>query len=90
MDFLDTTDKKERRLVHVPMGRFGEANEQAKAVLFLASNESSFVTGIDMPVDGGLTSAYVVSVLYSRSSSKLIWLLLRRHWVNPCWLLRRT
>lgn len=59
MDFLDTPEKKERRLVHVPMGRFGEAIEQAQAVLFLASPESSYVTGMDMKVDGGLTSAYV-------------------------------
>lgn len=61
MDFLNTAEKKNRRLVHVPMGRFGEANEMAKAVIFLASPESSFVTGLDMKVDGGLTSAYVVS-----------------------------
>lgn len=67
MDFLNTTEKKERRLVHVPMGRFGEANEMAKAVIFLASPESSFVTGLDMKVDGGLTSAYVVRVALTSS-----------------------
>ncbi|KAL0949867.1 hypothetical protein HGRIS_009900 [Hohenbuehelia grisea] len=59
MDFLNTPEKKERRLVHVPMGRFGEAVELAQAALFLASDESSFVTGTDFKVDGGLTSAYV-------------------------------
>ncbi|CDZ98470.1 short-chain dehydrogenase [Phaffia rhodozyma] len=59
MDFLDTPEKKERRLVHVPMGRFGEAIEQANAVLFLASDESSFITGTDFAVDGGVSSAYV-------------------------------
>ncbi|KAI7907667.1 D123-domain-containing protein [Cokeromyces recurvatus] len=59
MDFLNTTEKKERRLVHVPQGRFGEAIEQAYGALFLASNESSYVTGTDFRVDGGLCSAYV-------------------------------
>jgi hypothetical protein len=45
MDFLDTDEKKDRRLVHVPMGRFSEGIEQAKGALFLASDDSSFVTG---------------------------------------------
>jgi len=59
MDFLNTPEKMNRRLVHVPMGRFGEAIEQAKAALFLASDDSSFITGTDFKVDGGLTAAYV-------------------------------
>ncbi len=59
MSFLNTEEKKQRRLVHVPMGRFGEALEIAYAALFLASDESSFVTGTDFMVDGGITSAYV-------------------------------
>lgn len=59
MKFLDTEAKRQRRLVHLPMGRFGEASEMAKAALFLASDESSFVTGTDFMVDGGLTAAYV-------------------------------
>jgi len=59
MSFLDTEQKKQRRLVHVPMGRFGEAEEIAKAALYLASDESSYVTGTEFLVDGGLTAAYV-------------------------------
>ncbi|KAI9303859.1 D123-domain-containing protein [Cunninghamella echinulata] len=59
MDFLNTEEKKQRRLVHVPQGRFGEAIEQAQSALFLASDESSFITGTDFRVDGGLSNAYV-------------------------------
>ena len=59
MSFLDTEAKKQRRLVHVPMGRFGEAEEIARAALFLASDESSYITGTEFLVDGGLTAAYV-------------------------------
>lgn len=59
MDFLDTEAKKQRRLVHVPMGRFGEAAEMAQAALYLASDESSFVTGATFNVDGGITASYV-------------------------------
>jgi len=59
MKFLDTEEKKQRRLVHVPMGRFGEAREMAQAALYLASDESSFVTGTEFTVDGGITAAYV-------------------------------
>ena len=59
MKFLDTEAKKQRRLVHIPMGRFGMAAEIARAALFLASDESSFVTGTEFLVDGGITAAYV-------------------------------
>jgi NAD(P)-dependent dehydrogenase (short-subunit alcohol dehydrogenase family) len=59
MKYLNTDAKKGRRLVHIPMGRFGEAKEIAKAVLFLASDESSFTTGATFLVDGGITAAYV-------------------------------
>jgi NAD(P)-dependent dehydrogenase (short-subunit alcohol dehydrogenase family) len=59
MKVLDTEEKRQRRLVHVPMGRFGEAAEIAQAALWLASDESSFTTGADFVVDGGITAAYV-------------------------------
>jgi NAD(P)-dependent dehydrogenase (short-subunit alcohol dehydrogenase family) len=59
MKYLDTEEKRQRRLVHIPMGRFGEAHEIAKAALFLASDESSFMTGATFLVDGGITAAYV-------------------------------
>jgi NAD(P)-dependent dehydrogenase (short-subunit alcohol dehydrogenase family) len=59
MKVLDTEEKKQRRLVHIPMGRFGEAAEMAKAALWLASDESSYVTGAEFVVDGGITAAYV-------------------------------
>jgi len=62
MEFLNTPEKRDRRLVHLPMGRFGEAVEIAKAALFLASDESSYMTGTDLKVDGGLTSAYVTPI----------------------------
>jgi hypothetical protein len=51
----DDHEKRQRREVHFPTGRFGEAVEQAQAVLFLASDESSFVNGSDFVVDGGMT-----------------------------------
>jgi len=59
MNFLNTEEKKQRRLVHIPMGRFGEAKEMAQAALYLASDESSFLTGATFSVDGGITAAYV-------------------------------
>jgi NAD(P)-dependent dehydrogenase (short-subunit alcohol dehydrogenase family) len=59
MKFLDTEEKRQRRLVHIPMGRFGEAKEMAFSALFLASDESSYLTGAEFLVDGGITAAYV-------------------------------
>ncbi|KAI0120668.1 short-chain dehydrogenase [Xylariales sp. AK1849] len=55
----DDVPKRLRREIHFPTGRFGEAIEQANAVLFLASDEASFVNGHEMVVDGGMTKAYV-------------------------------
>ena len=69
MKYLDTEPKRQRRLVHIPMGRFGEAEEIARAALFLASDESSFTTGATFLVDGGITAAYVTpSSRYDRLS----------------------
>jgi NAD(P)-dependent dehydrogenase (short-subunit alcohol dehydrogenase family) len=48
-----------RRLIHVPMGRFAHASELANAVLFLASDEASYVTATTFMVDGGISAAYV-------------------------------
>jgi NAD(P)-dependent dehydrogenase (short-subunit alcohol dehydrogenase family) len=59
MKFLDTDEKRQRRLVHVPMGRFGEASAMAEAALYLADPTSTYVTGTELTVDGGLTAAYV-------------------------------
>lgn len=59
MNYLNTEAKRQRRLVHIPMGRFGEAREMAYAALYLASDESSFTTGTEFVVDGGITAAYV-------------------------------
>ncbi|MFN0102503.1 MAG: glucose 1-dehydrogenase [Bryobacteraceae bacterium] len=58
MKYLNTEEKRQRRLVHIPMGRFGQAKEIAYAALYLASDESSFVTGAEFLVDGGITAAY--------------------------------
>jgi NAD(P)-dependent dehydrogenase (short-subunit alcohol dehydrogenase family) len=50
---------RERRMVHVPMGRLAEASEIARAALFLASDDSTYVNGTSFLVDGGITAAYV-------------------------------
>ena len=56
---MSDPEKRARRLVHIPMGRLGRPEEIAKAALFLASDEASFVTGTALIVDGGITAAYV-------------------------------
>ena len=57
--FAKDPERAARRLVHVPMGRFAEPEEMASAVLFLASDDSSFMTASTFLVDGGLSAAYV-------------------------------
>ena len=57
--FAKDPERAARRLVHVPMGRFGEAEEIAGAVLFLASDDASFITANTFLVDGGISGAYV-------------------------------
>ena len=58
-EFLAAPEARARRFVHIPIGRLAEAAEIARAALFLASDESSYVTGSTFLVDGGITSAYV-------------------------------
>ncbi len=57
--FASDAERAARRMVHVPMGRFGEPSEMAAAVLFLASDDSSFMTATTFLVDGGISAAYV-------------------------------
>ena len=57
--FAADPERAARRLVHIPVGRFAEPEEMASAVLFLASDESSFITASQFMVDGGITGAYV-------------------------------
>jgi len=59
LDSLFSADQIARRMVHVPAGRFGTAEEMAEAALFLLSDASSFVNGVELIVDGGISAAYV-------------------------------
>lgn len=61
-EFLRDPEARERRRIHIPMGRFGEAIEIANGALFLASDESAFMTGQSLIIDGGITAAYTTPV----------------------------
>ena len=58
-EFLADPDRRARRMVHIPIGRLAEPTEIARAVLFLASDDASYVTGTTFLVDGGIAAAYV-------------------------------
>lgn len=58
-ELLADPERRQRRLVHIPIGRFGRPEEIAQAALFLASDDASFITGSALVVDGGITAAYV-------------------------------
>jgi NAD(P)-dependent dehydrogenase (short-subunit alcohol dehydrogenase family) len=60
--FAKDPERAARRLVHVPMGRFAEADEIAAAVAFLASDDASFITASTFLVDGGISAAYVTPI----------------------------
>jgi NAD(P)-dependent dehydrogenase (short-subunit alcohol dehydrogenase family) len=58
-ELLSDPERRARRMVHIPIGRLGQAQEIARAALWLASDDSSLMTGAALVVDGGVTAAYV-------------------------------
>ena len=60
-ELLSDPERRQKRLVHIPPGRFAQAKDVAHAALFLASDESTYVHGATFTVDGGITAAYVTA-----------------------------
>lgn len=60
-ELLSDPERRQKRLVHIPPGRFAQAKDVAHAALFLASDESTYVNGATFTVDGGITAAYVTA-----------------------------
>jgi NAD(P)-dependent dehydrogenase (short-subunit alcohol dehydrogenase family) len=58
-ELLSDPKRRERRLVHIPPGRFAKSKDVANAALFLASDESTYINGATFTVDGGITAAYI-------------------------------
>jgi NAD(P)-dependent dehydrogenase (short-subunit alcohol dehydrogenase family) len=68
---LFSPEESERRLVHVPYGRFAQAHEIAEAVAFLASDNASYVNAVDFKIDGGITAAYVTPLSDVAATAKV-------------------
>ena len=71
--FAADPERAQRRLVHVPMGRFAQAEEIAAAVAFLGSDDASFITASTFLVDGGISGAYVTPPIRPPTCARPTW-----------------